>query len=1414
MSNQGTGKVQDSYHSISTDHPLFEKLALSVFTTGSAMEFWNYQPPNSINFINRNYFGYGQAASPSFLFEDMGNPKQYHSIIYDIVENTHEEITDIFNNWTFRLADESTLTIGDVPLGSFVDKACTSMSELPPFSLVRWTDLKWPVNPFVPLPMSDVFGYGGSSLATLIEMNNWACYKVSKEGQSTPMHEWTDENPWSQQQFQAIMGFLASIKASKNNCLEWTTKVTFNLTPGLPMGHAKRCEKTEDVNFKLRLYDHAVSRDARNRIVQRGPLTNVSVPVREFGPVGKTVDGVPTDGQTETAQPLDVVADSISGKGRSGSLQCIAILNDELGPCKNLLNIDEISNTNAADDNFSIDDVLKKYQPTTGKATPLQAQNKNPNQWTPVWRNSKCNDGASNKPDAVVVWNFAKRTYAKGTTVMLNQMGGSPPNGVIWAVIDFGADPTIPVSQTFEGRWDFTTLIANGNGFFRKFKPDGSEPLNNNKYETFTPQEYETEFRQKYYTDLWNAATAASAPEKDDYARNLIFDGTTSNNPRAINFNVNGKGYVQMTSWDFLHKSMGGTRGETSIGTTVAELTPDGDTWEEREIAKGGDGEDYEPSRIQGFDAAPFFGSLIPNGYKLDPINGADDDTVNYFLGRPAGSNKFHAIEFDTNVSPMVGNVKSLWGSPISPDGGSPFQEASCSHIYKTNPLGFLKGETIIKTNGGMIPADIAVHSSPNGDNGRPITNIEYLNKYMTLSSTNTDEYFKTFQVGSVPKPLYKDQPLRYSWLARVTQEGGIDVANESWDLRPNAGNKVQFRPLMAETYLTFGCGTYESVLVDNRANGVEYLKNMFHMSERSRSTQASRTPVLGANLYNRASDEFKEHNSPVDYSSTLVGTNPPYSPYAYGFPVGTHIKWADDPHTYYAAGNFNKSIWGDTNSSRVGNPNAIGISSAVFTIKSVGKDSVSFEVDCSIGVPSQKNTFGGAFNNFSLILGGSVNINVSTGPTFDAGDSFYWGGGDNPWSFNTTNCHAKVWQAWPRNLTVFDSRFFVAHHFNAGLNAKGVDKYVTKTLYLGNKVLDAVNIPDNLRNAAVVAGFTSDVYGPSYIAEYLYRQGSIWSIDNDLELPNTDKTDGYVGEGNIIYPVDNVSYTPANSRQYEVDYKEPTYSNRDYVGTTADNSLVPVGTKVLRDGPFRDIAQWRVNPKCRLKLLPFKHYRNTIGVAEDDQLITVVKRVGAILGSNIPSARILVSTAAQTGYQVGDRFTTSGGSGKDVILEVSTTLLGAVTQFKVINGGHGFAPIDFMKQYNVTDTSNPVARTFNVNSTSPVKLKPLKLKGLGKGLQGWVVYGEVVQREVTHAKPAECGSNLISPSTKNSSYVTLGGLRQSVAWDAEDKSPDDKYDVMMWFHNDISHTFQYHGDYGGHGPSYQQWLTVNPLPE
>ena len=555
---------------------------------------------------------------------------------------------------------------------------------------------------------------------------------------------------------------------------------------------------------------------------------------------------------------------------------------------------------------------------------PLQAQNKNPNQWTPVWRNAKCDDG-TNRPTEIIVYNFAQRTYAKGTTVMLNQLGGSPPN-ICWAVIDFGADPETPVSQTFEGRWDFTSLLANGNGFFRKFKPDVPEPLSQN-YETFTSDQYETEFRQDYYVGLYTSLTSPEA--SGDYERNIIFDGNT---PRALNFGVNGEGYTQITSWDFLHNSIGGTRGtHNSIGTTIAELHPSGVTWAEEVAARGGDSTFEDPSTKHGFSAAPFFGPVFPDRYEIGPITG-EDGAVDY---------RSHNVKFQA-----LGEGKNLWDTTSSP--ASPFGNSLCSYIYKTYEKGIFDNK-LVNDGGLMIPADVALHSSPNGENGRPISNIKWIQEHMTLGSINTDEYFSVFPDGPTPT-LDVGHPKRYSWLARITQENGVNVANESWDLAPKS-RRVQFRPLLAETYLTFGPTNWGAVIPG--ANGYEFLKNILHMAERGIVHQTPPNPVLGDLAYDRAPPSFKAHHDSASlYGAPNVGSIGP-GDYNYGFPIGVHAKFGNSPWTNYTAGTYNREIWGTSNTARAGNPNAIGITSAIFTIKSDGKDSISFQAEYRIGVPA-----------------------------------------------------------------------------------------------------------------------------------------------------------------------------------------------------------------------------------------------------------------------------------------------------------------------------------------------------------------------------------------------------------------------------------------------------------------------------
>jgi hypothetical protein len=1374
---------QDSYHLISTDNFLFEKLGLSVFTTGSFLEFWNYKKPNDKSFIHRNYFDYS-SPNVGFIFKALSS-NLCSADIYDIGSNSYSLMNDIWNTWSLTNKQLNTYDISNIPFGSFTDKTCSSISNLG--TLTNWTKDTVGHPPRM-VTMSDLFGADGEKIAKVIEMNNWIIHKKVKEGQKN-IEEWVSEGSFSQDDAIAINTFVGSLKSSKTGYVEWASNVRFNLTPGFPYGDPRRCVKTEKVKFKLRLYDHKIPRDQRRSIVQKGPLTNVGVPAFEFGPNGKRSDGLPVDEVTETVQPLDVIVDSISGKGRSGSLQVIAKLTTDVESAKDSLFVDELLKMDANAPEFSIDNVTSKFKPSTGKAMPLQAQNKNPNQWTPVWSNQKCNNNTNNKPTEVNVYNFSKRTYKKGATVLLNQLGGTPSQGIVWAIIDFGEEPETPTSQVFEGRWDFTQLISNGDGFFRKFRNDSGPltPLNDGAFDKFTPEEYETEFRASYYNKYLD-----DAKKNRDVVKSLDASENGATTPvTPVKFLVNSNAYWQMTSWDFLHSSIGGTRGKyNSLGTTVAELHPGGKTWAEAKNPPSDNQGDEDPTTKWGFDASPFFGAVFPDGYNIDNITGKriePSTKEDYRAAAGVQDFKFLSVTADKKT-------RELWDlnytTPKEPtaDGkkASPFNDSISSFVYRAYDKGIFDSIII---NGGakMLPADIALHASPNGKNGRPISSMYWMKGYMTLEGINADTYFTNWNSDPTLNSLIHNQPARYAWFAKVVTENGTDKMYESFDLLPRK-RKLQFRPLFAETYFTFGPNN-RSLITDNEQ---EPLKNMLWMSERGHSHQTfggiAAAPVMGKQFLTR---NDQDNNTPARYISLGRGPIPTLGTNGYGLLAGRHQKFgggynaASEKHNGQLAGIYNTNVWGTANSPYGGNPNGVGIICAVCTVKSVGINSISFSVDCNIGTSAKtNNSLGGAFNNLSTFFG-----IVSVGPTFSAGDIFYWGGNDNPWNFNTTTCHAKIYHAWPRELTVYDARFFVVHHFNYGVN----DYKIVRQIHHAGLPVKNENLPEGLKVAAA---------GPTNPADFLVNNNKLWAADTGSLIANTSDSNGLVGETGVYYPVDTITYK-------EADYREPTYNNKD---ANIDGSSVEPGYVIFKDSPLRHKDQWRVNIKTRGMLLPFKHLKRTIGIGSVNDVISATLR-STVNGRDVsdPNIRIIIADASpQSGYLTGDTFTTSGGSGKSVVLEVSAVSAGgAVASFKIIDPGYGFSHSDFMSKL----ASDGSSAKFNNNSTSAVSLKPLNIKGLGKGLKGWIVKGLVININSEVKKPEMCGSDLISPPTKTSSIITLNNFKRSISWNPELASSDNRYDIMLWFHNDIAHTVQY-SDYGWFGVARQQWITVTPLPE
>jgi hypothetical protein len=300
-------------------------------------------------------------------------------------------------------------------------------------------------------------------------------------------------------------------------------------------------------------------------------------------------------------------------------------------------------------------------------------------------------------------------------------------------------------------------------------------------------------------------------------------------------------------------------------------------------------------------------------------------------------------------------------------------------------------------------------------------------------------------------------------------------------------------------------------------------------------------------------------------------------------------------------------------------------------------------------------------------------------------------------------------------------------------------------------------------------------------------------------------------------YPVDSIV-------EPEADFREPTWSNVKWTGTYVtdvpfteqhtDNELATIGTtSVYSDTPLRNKEHWKVNNKRRGKLLPFKYKRKTIGVGTEGAWLFAFDADSITdTTTDSPNGWEIIGKLGQ-GYEVGDIFTTKGGSGTGVTLRVFSVVgggpIGPIETFEVIDGGKDFSKTDFMKLFK--EDGNEFSFS-DANKSSSVKLYAVSVKGTG--FDGYITKGVVTETQETVAKPPYVGQTLASPPTWDQSFLKIGGQTTNLTIPEDKVSSDGKYDVFMFFHNDIGHTFMYAQDYGSLTNSFEQYISFTLLPD
>jgi hypothetical protein len=303
-----------------------------------------------------------------------------------------------------------------------------------------------------------------------------------------------------------------------------------------------------------------------------------------------------------------------------------------------------------------------------------------------------------------------------------------------------------------------------------------------------------------------------------------------------------------------------------------------------------------------------------------------------------------------------------------------------------TNALPSAKDGMFAHGNITQLPADIATNASPEGINGRPISLVRTLPTGITTLKNDFKYYFENEENG-VPK--------RYAWLYKHpvdTEENPLtlsDINNSAFDIKPINIRKIQFRPLKTETYACFEIDRKSDAKVDSNKRG-EFAKRMWdsqNVDENPISTRAYNRNLISRNHLININGLIYENS--VTKNRYLPPTEPENNP---------DLLW-----------DRNWISFGDGTADNIAGEemgNAFGIIGAVCTVGF--NDKIKFELDSYIGM----------------------------NPWFGPGGFLYpsWGGGSYN-SDHTTQLWARCFHSWPREQTIYDSRFFAVHHFNEGVD-------------------------------------------------------------------------------------------------------------------------------------------------------------------------------------------------------------------------------------------------------------------------------------------------------------------------------------------------------------------------------------------
>ena len=1368
--------MNNSYHVITTDHPLMKKFGFSSFTVDQ-LKSWFFQTDSAGNFKNLKYikgikwqkkdFNKSDESPIDYVYKVMSlflTPENGAYLFDGWRQNYRAGRYITFNRlekWTYTKKDRNTniyFIYKDLQLQEFNNQT-SQMTPVTP-------DPSWPANytvEYVPAPYKIP-----NTLTNIIEANKFV---VLVKAANIPYS-------FISLRDRARIEFIRDIKTSKNKCLTWKVNIPFQFY----LDETTLCDYPQEVTFKLFLYDNDNTTKKGNSIA---PMSNmmVAVPASPWGTFGKlTAGGINTvdtnnSPANEAAGQLDMSYNPNTGKFESGTQQIIAVVESYV-EAAHTENVDTYIN-GAVEDMINNHTIFPK-----GSGIPLNMWNNNPNALAPVYNTpNHCRKDGDFQKIRIPFVNISNRAWNPGDKCILSKING------FWIPSPLADAPPAPVVPTSSEGWQFTYLMTNTDYFHRPHNYEVINGGNAGSVSGYFPQgiqsysDYEQNVYNYYYGEFPNNnegfAMAEAAASKLDFLH----------------------GYFQFTSFDFMGTGIGGVRkgfsGNNALtGNHALSCT---------QYFENPRGIEFNGLHKDG-SSSPFFGCVFPDGYQTTKAT--------TYKNTPA------------QMTP----TNTGWLS-IVPTGTNMWQNRNDVYKPEANYYGMFPSGELTK----HLPADIALNASPNtAEYGAPIKDISFMTSFNPYYNNSSSFLVGKNYISNIEKAFFYKSKYNI-WMY---QANNPNVS--TFDFKPVNANKIQFRPLKMETYAMFEVGGYAygkgfdqlkiagqkekgmfGSWIQRHVGGLDNwpanynsfklpvgeltlnrnLYNCFNLSYRGKTINdiKNQIPTLIFDSYKKLEIEGKDKPAAggagggnyygiyvygLTYNDALVTDRNYLAPFGdVRLPKTTISENAFFPFPiwnlpFFAGGTYHP-LYGSKGPFPAGGIGIIGASTTV-----TAKASITFNTEFVLGMDTW---FGGSNKNYPS-----------------------WGGSNLQ---NTSRLFVRIFQSWPKNLTIYDQRLFAIFHFNHGAG------FSPAILSDGSIPADEKTILykqagyEVYRNRIQIANPTVAEYQSA--SDYVNGNFTVVRPISDNEVPLPTLYDG-------SFPAINVRSGDNETPGTRVSINGLFHKSNPFV---------------LTAGLWRDYDHYNVDPNPRGKLLPYESQSITIcpgpprnilyGVVGNDEKISInynnrcfVPFDGKIDQEYYAGNYDIIIQERGVCYDTEDIFTTRGGSGSGVFLNPIVDGGRRIVGFtrKDSNAGGGFLPEDFLdgelKFYNRctnTETLSPKVTSLSM----PIEIIPYKLVSKGTGFKGGFSCGSVIKDNKTINKPKEFNATPLTPPAPTQTGnefkpILQGNLPTTVAVNGD---PNNKYDVFFRFHNDVSHTFSDEHYVSLQPNAYEQHVTVTINP-